>query len=400
MKPAPPPAESYQSITMKSKLTATIAVLAAMAGPPALAGGSKEPVKTGNGDWQWSLSGGPFMHSMGRLNVTGGSRSQSLALPSFVGDASLFVPPIGDDLVFGDRFYNDGFVRQDASTATDGSTWFWGYDNAGQVVDGSLVFQATGFESIRTDRIDTTAGRRADERMSGGGVSLRADVTTPWSWGPFRIGGMLGLGVASDSRSYQFANHSTTQIRDDYRLDYTDRYDLGGVIPPGAPYVGDIGGPGPLIGNLPSVRGLAPVLLLTDTAVFANDVSARFRNEMIGFSFGGSLEYQHHPWSFILSSGLILELHRYKATQRERLNLTTGGGSAGFADWSDKNSGTKVRPGLFMEAVARYGLDGGVFIDGFLRGEIADDFSVGAGPSTFQFDPVGYSIGVRVGRSF
>ncbi len=74
--------------------------------------------------------------------------------------------------------------------------------------------------------------------------------------------------------------------------------------------------------------------------------------------------------------------------------------SGGSRSQSHKSSGTKVRPGLFIEAVARYGLEGGAFIDGFLRGEIAEDFSVGVGPSRFKFEPIGYSIGARIGRSF
>ncbi len=43
---------------------------------------------------------------------------------------------------------------------------------------------------------------------------------------------------------------------------------------------------------------------------------------------------------------------------------------------------------------------GGGFIDGFIRGEIADDFRVSAGPSRFEFEPIGFSFGARIGRTF
>jgi hypothetical protein len=385
---------------MNPRLSATLAALAMLHSSPAIAGGSKQSVPASSGDWQWSLSGGPSWHYMGNLSFSGGSRSQSLALPSFVGSSSLTVPPIGDASAIDERFYNDGYVRQDAGTVNDGSTWYWGYDNASQVSNGNLVYQATGFESIRNDTINTAAGRRSDDSMTGAGMSLRADVTTPWTWGPFRVGGMVGLSVASDSQSYRFGNHNTLQTRDDYRHDYVDTYDLNGVIPPAAPYAGGIGGPGPLINNIPTSRSMTPVLVFTDTAVFANDVRAEFENDMIGLSAGASLDYQQAPWTFILSGGLVLEFHHYTASQHESFNVSTATSTTQFASWNDRNSGVKLRPGLFIEAAARYAIDGGCFIDGFVRGEIADDFRVSAGPTNFEFEPIGYSIGVRIGRVF
>ena len=385
---------------MKSHLPRIAATFAVMLPSAVMAGGSKAVIPARNGDWQWSLSGGPSWHYMGRLSFDGGSRSQFLTLPSFVGGSSLTVPPIGDAAANDERFYNDGYVRQDAGTASDGTTWFWGYDNASQVSNGNLVYQATGFESIRNDAISTSAGRRSSDSMTAPGMSLRADVTTPWTVGPFKVSGMIGLNVTSDSQTYRFSNHSTVQTRDDYRLDYTDTYDLEGVIPPSAPYAGGIAGPGPLINNIPTTRAMTPVLLFTDTAVFANNVRAEFENDMIGLSAGASLDYHQAPWTFILSGGLVLEFHHYKATQSESLDVSSAAGSATFASWSDRSTGVKLRPGLFVEAAARYEIDGGCFIDGFIRGDIADDFRVSAGPSSFEFEPIGFSLGLRIGRTF
>jgi hypothetical protein len=385
---------------MKFHLAHIAATFAIMFPSAVMAGGSKSAMTARNGDWQWSLSGGPSWHYMGRLTIDGGSRSQSLMLPSFVGSSSLTVPPIGDAAANDERFYNDGYVRQDAGTVNDGTTWFWGYDNASQVSNGNLVYQATGFESIRNDSINTAAGRRSSDSMTAPGISLRADVTTPWTVGPFKVSGMIGLNVTSDSQSYHYGNHSTFQTRDDYRLDHADTYGLDGVIPPAAPYAGGIGGPGPLINNIPTTRSMTPVLVFTDTAVFANNVRAEFENDMVGLSAGASLDYHEAPWTFILSGGLVLEFHHYTASQNESLNVSTASSSAQFASWSDRNSGVKFRPGLFIEAAARYAIDGGCFIDGFVRGEIADDFRVSAGPTRFEFEPIGFSIGARIGRVF
>src|SRR5215216_753312 len=42
-----------------------------------------------------------------------------------------------------DRFYDDGYNRVDVSGNNDNETWFWGYKNASQVQDGTLVMHST-----------------------------------------------------------------------------------------------------------------------------------------------------------------------------------------------------------------------------------------------------------------
>ena len=299
-----------------------------------------------------------------------------------------------------ERFYNDGYVRQDAGTAIDGSTWFWGYDNAAQVQGSNLVYQATGFQSIRRDTIGTASGARTRDSMRDTGIELRADVLTPWKLGPFRIGGMIGLGIVSADQSIRFSNHNTGQFRDDYRLDYVDSYDLGEVVPPQAPYAGTIGGPGPLIQNVPSSRSLTPVLLFTDAAAYTNQVRADFRDDFIGLTIGPSLVYQQGPWTFVASGGVILEFHHYTTRQYETLNVAGAAGTTGFAQWAEGDSGTKFRPGLFLQAAARYDVGNNWHLGAYVRGEIADEFRVNAGPSMFRFEPLGFTLGCELGYTF
>lgn len=363
------------------------------------AGDPKTPIPAADG-WQWSLSGGPAWHYMGNLSFAGGSRSQSLTLPSFVGTDVLTVPPIGSETMPDERFYNDGYVRQDAGTPTDGSTWFWGYDNASQVQGSNLVYQATGFQSIRRDNITTGAGALSRDSLRDTGIELRADLLTPWKLGPFRVGGMIGLGIVSADQSIRFSNHNTSQFRDDYRLDYVDSHALGGVIPPQAPYSGTITGPGPLIPNAPASRGLTPVLLSTDSAAFTNQVQADFRDDFIGLTVGPSLIYQNGPWTFVASGGLILELHHYTTRQYEQLNVTSANGNARFAQWAEGDSGIKFRPGLFAQAAARYDVGNNWHLGAYVRGEIADEFRVNAGPSMFRFEPLGFTLGCELGYTF
>jgi len=368
----------------------------------ALAGDAKAPIPAAapKSGWQWSISGGPAWHNMGKLTYTGRTRSQSLGLPSFVGDNALTVPPVGDETAADERYYNDGYVRQDASTPIDGSTWFWGYENASQVQGANLVYHATGFQSIRNDAITTKPGMRDSKNLQEYGFEVRADVLSPWRLGPFRIGGMIGIGAVSENQSLAFSNHNTTQTRDDYRLDYADRYNLGGVVPPAAPYHGTIGGPGPVIPNVPALRTVTPVLLFTDTAVLTNKVRADFRDDSFALTLAPSLNYSRGPWNFVLAGGLILELHNYSTRQYEQLNVASAQITGPHARWAEGSSGTKFRPGLFLQTGVQYDVGNNWHIGGWARGEIADDFSVSAGPSLFEFEPTGYTLGFELGYKF
>lgn len=102
-----------------------VGLLLALLTLPAVAGGPKSPAPS-SGDWEWSISAGPSIRNVGMLQVNAGYRSTAAMVPSFVGGDSLTEPPIGEEDAFADRFYDDGFVRRDAATAADGTTWFWG----------------------------------------------------------------------------------------------------------------------------------------------------------------------------------------------------------------------------------------------------------------------------------
>ncbi len=132
----------------------------------AWAGDAKSPVATA-GDWEYSLSAGPAWRRSGTLNFTGGSLSGSAFIPSFVGSNVLIVPPIGPATEIGDRFYDDGYVRTDPSTAIDGYTGYWGYQNATQVAGDNLAMHATGFQSIRSDSLTRSTAPAFDRREQG-----------------------------------------------------------------------------------------------------------------------------------------------------------------------------------------------------------------------------------------
>jgi hypothetical protein len=118
-----------------------------------------------------------------------------------------------------DHFYDDGYVRVDATGNAGGQTWFWGYDTASQVQGDTIIF-----------------------------------------------------------RSVSEGDTGTTTI--------IDIYQLGGIIPPPAPYHGTFDGPGSAISDLPSRM----VWFSPKVPVFAAD-SDQFAHPYLLWSVGTRLDY-------------------------------------------------------------------------------------------------------------
>jgi hypothetical protein len=378
-------------MTPLQPITAALLVLS-----PAFAGDAKNPVSSG-GDWEFSLSAGPAVRTLGQVKINSGYRSGGYLLPSLVGPDSLTVPPVGDTGSYADREYDDGYVRQDAGTPFDGTTWHWGHDNASQVEGDELVFHATGFQSIRDDgRSAPNAGPASKDTLDGMAPHLQFDARSPYHLGPFRIGFSAGFDFMKADQSLAFSNFSARQALDNYRLDYEDRFDLDGVIPPLAPYAGSIGGPGPLIGNVPVIRSITPVLISTDTGSFRNQVSSSIEIEALSFTFGPTFSLRQGPLEFAVSSGVIVNLYDWSARQSESLDATTTAATTRVANWHESDSGTKVRPGLFAQAELSYAVTEQVGLGGFLRLDAAGEFRAQAGPTVYKIDPYGVTAGFQV----
>ncbi len=368
---------------------------------PATAGDAKFGLvgsgSASGGDWEFSLSAGPAYRQLGDVRISGGYRSAGLALPSLVGGNSLVTPPVGDANAVGDRTYNDGFVGQDAGTALDGDTWNWGYDNAGQVQGDQLVYSATGFQSVFSEVRGAPAGGPSRSRdLEGWAPHLQFDARSPHRLGPFRVGFTAGLDFVKTDGSLAFSNFSQSQTRQDFRLDYVDRYDLGGIIPPLAPYAGSVGGPGPIIPNVPASRDVTPVLTGTETGLYSNRVSSSFDLNALSLTLGPTLSLSHGRFDFAVSAGFSLNIYDWEARQDETLSATTAGGTATFATWSDRDHGVKFRPGLYLQGETAYQINDLVGIAGFARLDVAEDFTVGAGPTSYDIDPGGLTAGLML----
>lgn len=155
---------------------------------------------------------------------------------------SPFTPqPLGGGI---DYEYDDGFVRVDSSGNAGGQTWNWGYENDSQYDPsgtGSINMSITNSQSNgRVDEHDNANGFEAFAYYDMGKVAFGPLRDANATWG-FR-GGLQYARVEMDNR----ADLSTTLITT------IDSFDLGGQIPPSAPYSGSFFGPGVLLSDSPT----------------------------------------------------------------------------------------------------------------------------------------------------
>lgn len=143
-----------------------------------------------------------------------------------------------------DRDYDNGFVRVDSSGNLGGETWNWSYDDATQ-------YNPEGTGSIDYSITNSLAnGQTNDSGASEPGFELFAY----YFMGPADLSGLKistatwGFRGGLQYSSINMGNHDHLSTKVGTT---TDSFDLGGSIPPLAPYTGSFSGPGPLLGDEP-----------------------------------------------------------------------------------------------------------------------------------------------------
>ena len=369
----------------------------------AIAGDAKSPIPASFGDWEFSLSAGPAWRQSGELGFHGGSRSAGIFIPSFVGSNVLEEPPIGRDDGYGNRTYNDGYVRRDGGTPVDGYTTNWGYQNSGQVNGDNISFHATGFQSIRSDV--RTVGTAPNSHRNEQGIAPVLDFSGSYKKEilGFRPGFSASLVWSPVKFSNTWSDFALLQTRDDFRHDWTDTYNLGGVGDqiPDAPYSGSAGVPGFVLENIPDSRELDIVQIGSDNAVLTNSVSTRFSADHTTVSFGPTLERELAK-SWTLQGGLGVSLHwlHWSATQTETLTVNQGGSVSDFASWRDKNSGDEILGGVYFQIGAEWSPENQPWsVKSFLRKDFGNRFSEKVGPSRVTYDVDGFIAAVMVSHA-
>lgn len=122
-----------------------------------------------------------------------------------------------------DRIYDDGYNRVDDSDNFDGRTSFYGYQNTSQLDLGAdtLSMHRAGLSEPFKSREDYAEAPGVEARYS-----YTIGIRNAWQWGAEGGGGLFRLDESTRATGPA-----------SFRL-LTDAYDLGGVVPPPAPYSG------------------------------------------------------------------------------------------------------------------------------------------------------------------
>ncbi len=238
-----------------------------------------------------------------------------------------------------DYNYDDGFVRVDSSGNRSNETWNWSYENAAQYDSsgsGSLDFSITGSNATASDQ----------ERDSGGGLEIS---------GYYDMGAVEWVPLKARGAAWGFrggVQHTRIDIAsDDWLLTSMtrtiDRFELNGIIPPAAPYVGSFSGPGPLLGDNPS----RSVIAGGNGSVSGQrelDVHLAIAN------FGSYLSIPVTPkWNFITEAGVNLGI----GSGTYEFNSTTTVTGLGAQESSGKESKTRLMTGIYAGIAATYEID-------------------------------------------
>ena len=270
--------------------------------------------------------------------------------------------------------YENGYVRVDASGNAGDATTNWGYADASQYDPsggGSIAFSLTrslGNGSARETE-DISPGFELFGYYEMGDITLTAG--RPLTWG-------LRTGIHYANLS---AGGRGTLTSDAERL--TDRFVLGGIIPPSAGYEGTFGGPGALLSDDPQ----RTTTVIADGASVSGDRDIDL--DMVTFSAGPYLEIPlHENVSLFAEAGLSLSVARGEYEFESVTNISGLGSQTSRGD----NTRTKLLPGFFTGLSAAWQLTERFGIHGSVRYQYIDRFDVDAAGSSASFTFDGAAI--------
>jgi hypothetical protein len=350
----------------------------------------------------WSLAAGPIFRKIGEIDFRTGISPGMI--PNLFGADTFTEPPgIGPLGATADRTYDDGFVNIGAGTPGTGLTTFWSYDRANQVQGDNLVFSRTG-------------GERRDVTMQNTAAATGWDSDADWEAGPFleltysvpirtNLTGGFALNFSSvNLGGAQSGLNTLSQFQqlDIYDVTALDTFGLNGIVPPAPPYAGSFDGPGALLGNVPDSRTFPEALASTTTAPFIDSVHDHLDVDLYTLGLGGSLTWTPRP-QFLLSAqaGLAINLADWSAQRDEVITRSNNGGPAGlFSSRTVQSDEREVLAGFYLQGNAAWMLSEHWAIQGFARYDWNQDLDGSVGPSSFNVDLSGWSIGAGARLSF
>lgn len=266
-----------------------------------------------------------------------------------------------------DYDYDNGFVHVDSSGNLGGQTWNWGYEDASQIDPsgaGSVSYTLTRSlaDGSAGEGSESESGIEAYGYYDMGAVRIPGVSLANATWG-FRSGlhyARVNIGNNADLAS------STSVL--------TDRFSLGGIIPPLAPFAGSFNGPGPLIGDAPD-RVIAPGVSALVSGSRELDV------HLTTLSFGSYLEIPlSQRFNMTLEGGFNAGI---ASGSYDFVSNTTIGG-LGTRTSTGSESETSVLPGVYLGLSGIYQINDDWAIQASGRYQYMDSYDVGANGSSAE----------------
>ena len=200
-----------------------------------------------------------------------------------------------------DHFYDDGYVRVDESGNYGGQTWYWGYENAGQISGNNILFHSTSAKVGASHEV-------SDDPQHGVEMVYNRDlgaIGDKCRWGLEMAFGWNGI----ELRDGRTLPASVTRVTDSYAF-------APGTTPPAAPFNGPFQGPSFTISDTPN----RSVATLPATITGVRDLRA----DLFVGRFGPYFEF---PFSsklqLSLSGGVAVGALYSEFAFRERINFGT-----------------------------------------------------------------------------
>lgn len=348
----------------------------------------------------WKITAGAAYRSLGGIHFDTGSHSPAFALPRLGRSGGQYPGAIGG---FADRTYNDGYVFKDDGTGDPNSlfpelTWYWGYQNDAQVSGDSLLFHTTGIVNAFSQSKSRQNGDWDDEAQS---AAPYLEAGYFFDLNPqLRVGPSVSFMFMSFDSDKTVSTFAARQVFTSTQFTQTDTFALDGVVPPPAPYAGDLAGPGPLIPNIPASRGVSKLLIGNQTADFRNRVHQSIDVNLYTFSIGPSLEYTRGCLALTGQTGLALNIADTKADFRETLSVTRNGKTKTLRRWSAHDNRTDILPGFYLQGSAGCKLGERWTVSAFGRYDWTKDLTGEVGPSSYRLDLDGWTVGGQLALGF
>ena len=186
----------------------------------------------------------------------------------------------------------------------------------------------------------------------------------------------------------------------DYRIEFTDHYDLEGIIPPLPPYEGSPTGPGPLINATPSDRLATSSLVGTRRGEIVSTLKQNFDLDLATVSDGVVIEMNGERISGFASAGLSLNIADWSASTDERVTIHTGRRAREIKRWHDSASDTEFKFGVYLETGLALKLKEHLSLTAFGRYDWTDSIEASFGASRVDIDLSGWSAGASLRFTF